>query len=151
MLPILRDTPGAVPDEPTTHDLEQRVRTLLDLGHRAEWDAAITFFASDAVWTAVGFGFVDAEGATAIRDFWIEWYAPYEDVRIETLGVVDLGHGVVLATIRQSGRVAGARSRVAEEISLVYEWSEALVQRVTVYLEIGEARAAAERLARGRQ
>jgi ketosteroid isomerase-like protein len=135
-----------MPEESAGEDLEQRVRLLLELGHRADWDAAMAFFAPDAVWTSVGFGFEDAEGATAIRDFWIDWYAPYEDVRIETLDVVHLGHGVVLAVFRQSGRLGDAPSRVAEEGALLYEWSNELIERVSAYLDIDEARAAARRL-----
>jgi hypothetical protein len=146
-----RDTPSAMSDEPKTHDLEQRVRLLLDLGHRAEWDAAMAFFAPDAVWTSVGGWLTDAEGAMAIRDFWIEWYAPYEDVRIETLDVFEVGRGIVVAAIRQSGGVGAAQSRVAEDIALVYEWSGALIERVTVHLDITEAREAAERLAQARE
>ena len=150
MCAAVLDTPGTVADEPAIRGLDERVRLLLDLGHRADWDAAMAFFAPDAVWTSVGFGFEDVHGAAAIRDFWIEWYAPYEDVRIETHDVIDLGGGVVVAVIRQSGRLGDAQSRVAEGVALVYDWSDGLIERVTVYLDIDEGRAAAERLAEER-
>jgi hypothetical protein len=140
-----------MPEESSADDLAHLVRLLLDLGHRGDWDAAMAFFAPDATWISNGFGFEDVEGATAIRDFWIEWYAPYEDVRIETLDVVDLGRGIVVATIHQSGRPGAVQSRVAEEIALVYEWSGEQVQRVTAYLVLDAARVAAERLAEGLQ
>ena len=127
------------------HDLGGRVRALLELGDGAEWEKAMEFFAADAVWATVG-GLEDHEGS-AIRDFWVAWYEPYEDVRIEILDVVDPGGGVVIAVIRQSGRLGSVAKRVSEQIALVYEWSSGLIARVTVYVDLGEGRAAAERLA----
>jgi hypothetical protein len=135
-------------EEPTSPDLAERVRVLLDVGDRAEWEEAIAFFAPDAVWVLAD-RLEEVEGA-AIRDFWASWYEPYTDVRIEALEILALGAGVVLASIRQSGRLGAAQTRVAEEIALVYEWSSGLIDRVTVYLDLGEARTAAERLARQR-
>jgi hypothetical protein len=111
----------------------------------------IDFFAPDAVWVGIpGVGDATYQGM-AIRDFWVEWYAPYEDVQIELVEVVYLGGDVVMAVIRQSGRLGDAPSRVGEEIALVYEWSDGLIERVTTYTDIDEARAAAERLAEERR
>jgi hypothetical protein len=56
----------------------------------------------------------------------------------------------IWAVIRQSGRLGDAPSRVGEEAALVYEWSDGLIERVTTYADIEEARAAAERLAEER-
>ncbi len=136
------------PEKSTTPDLAQRVRTLLEVGDRADWDLAMEFFAPDAVWVTIDFG---AHTGTAIRDFWADWYAPYEDVRIEILEIVNLGGGVVVAVIRQSGRLGDAPSRLREDTALVYEWSNGLIQRVTTYGDLREARAAAERLAAERR
>ena len=80
----------------------------------------------------------------------MDWYAPYEDVRIEIREIVNLGGGVVMAVFRQSGRLGDDPSRLREDIALVYEWSYALIERVTSYVGPEEARAAADRLAEQR-
>ena len=59
---------------------------------------------------------------------------------------MDLGRGLVMAFIRQSGRLGDAPSRIAETITLLYEWSDGLVDRVTTYRQPEEARSVAERL-----
>jgi hypothetical protein len=126
------------------------VRALLDLGHRADWDSAIAYFAPDAVWVTAQ-GTEDVEGAAAIRAFWAEWYEPYTDVRIETLDVIDLGGGVVKAVIGQSARFGNAPVRVGDHTALVYEFSDELIHRVTTFLDLDEAAAAARRLAEERR
>lgn len=132
----------------TSLDLVERVRVLLDAGDRQDWDAAMEFFAPTAVWVAIDT--LETFTEQAIRDFWTEWYAPYEDVRIEMLETVDLGGGVVMAVIRQSGRLGDAPSRIQQDAVLVYEWSKGLIDRVTTYSDPGEARAVAKRLAEER-
>lgn len=134
--------------ESRTPDLVERVRVLLDLGDRGDWGAAMEFFAPNAVWVAIDA--LETFRGQAIRDFWMEWYAPYEDVRIEMLETVDLGNGVVMAVIRQSGRLGEAPSRIQQDAVLVYEWSQGLIERVTTYVDPDEARAAAVRLAEER-
>jgi len=81
----------------------------------------------------------------------VDWYAAYEDVRIEVLETVDLGGGVVMAVLRQSGRLGGAPSRIQQDVTLVYEWSGTLIERVTSYSDADDGRAAAERLAAQRR
>ncbi len=134
--------------ESRTPDLVERVRVLLDLGDRGDWGAAMEFFAPNAVWVAIDA--LETFRGQAIRDFWMEWYAAYEDVRIEMLETVDLGNGVVMAVIRQSGRLGEAPSRIQQDAVLVYEWSQGLIERVTTYVDPDEARAAAVRLAEER-
>jgi ketosteroid isomerase-like protein len=134
-----------VPEESTTSDLKERVRTLLELGGRGDWDTAMEYFAPRAVWVAVD-GLETFEG-DAIRDFWVEWYEPYHDVRIEPVEIVDLGGGVVMAILRQSGRLRDSPSRLEEHVALVYRWSNGLIERVSTHIDIDEARAAAEQLA----
>lgn len=52
-----------------------------------------------------------------------------------------------MVVIRQSGRFGNGPSRLREDVVLVYEWSNGLIERVTSYVDIDAARAAAERLA----
>ena len=86
------------------------------------------FFAPNAVWVAIDS--LETFEGQRIRDFWVEWYAPYEDVRIEMLETVELSAGVVMAVIRQSGRLDGAPVRVEQDAVLVYEWCNGLIERV---------------------
>jgi hypothetical protein len=131
-------------DELTTPDLAERVQELLEIGDRGEWEKAMTFFAAGAVWVAVDD--LEAFEGPAIRDFWVEWYRAYEDVRIEAVQIDEMGNGVVMAVIRQSGRLGDGPSRLTQEAVLVYEWSGLLIERVTTYVDRDAARTAAERL-----
>ena len=108
----------------------------------------MTFFAAGAVWVAIDD--LEAFEGPAIRDFWVEWYRAYDDVQIEALEIDDMGGDVVMAIIRQSGRLGGGPSRITQEAQLVYEWSGGLIERVTTYVERDLARRAAERLAEER-
>jgi hypothetical protein len=65
-----------------------------------------------------------------------------------------MGHGVVLATVVQGGRLGGGSKELSQELALIYEWSDGSVVRVTASAgreDIDEARATAERLARERE
>jgi hypothetical protein len=141
----LRDTPGRMSVDPETSHLAERVRALLEIGDRGEWDEAMTFFSPDAVWVAIDA--LEAFEGPAIRDFWVEWYQAYTDVQIEALEILEMGGGVVMAVIGQSGRLGDGLSRITQEAVLVYEWSGGLIERVTTYSERDEARGVAERLA----
>jgi ketosteroid isomerase-like protein len=132
--------------EESTPDLVERVRLLVDAGSRGDWDEAMEFFAPDAVFLG---GLGGRFEGPAIRDFLRDWFRAYEDVEIEPLEVAHVGSGVVMAVIRQSGRLRVSSSRVDEAIVLVYEWSNGLIQRVTTYVDPDEGRIAAEQLAGG--
>jgi hypothetical protein len=64
--------------------------------------------------------------------------------------VRDLGYGVVFAVVGQKGHLIGSSASVEGRFAWVYQWVEGMVVRVTVYIDIDEARAAAERLAESR-
>jgi hypothetical protein len=68
---------------------------------------------------------------------------------VEALNV-DLGGGVVLAVNDQRGRLAGSTAEVRLRDAWVYECADAVIARLTMYLDVEEARAAAERLAEER-
>jgi hypothetical protein len=90
------------------------------------------------------------EGRTAIRGFWEDWFASYEELRLEQEEDLALGNGVVFAVIMQMARLAGSSGYVRYRHALVAAWEEGLIVRVTMYSNIDEARAAAERLAQER-
>jgi ketosteroid isomerase-like protein len=138
-----------MPEESTTPDLEERVRVILEAADRADFDAILGFYAPEAEWVMVELD-ESFRGVDAIRGFWQDWWSSYEGFRVEPPEIVDLGGGVVLATMRVGGRVGGGSGALAEDLALTYEWSDGVVVRVFASFRLDEARAAAERLAEER-
>jgi ketosteroid isomerase-like protein len=139
-----------ISEEPTTPDLVERVRVILEAADRADFDAILDFYAPDAVWLMADANLA-FEGVDAIRGFWEDWYGGYDDFRVAPPEIDDLGAGIVLAVIRQGGRPGGSAAELRQDLALAYEWSEGLVVRVTVSSHIAAARAAAEGLAEARR
>jgi ketosteroid isomerase-like protein len=77
----------------------------------------------------------------------------YEEEEDQPETVVDLGNGVIHAVVRGQGRPSGSPSgaRVQARRGVVILWSDELIQRVTVYTDVDESRAAADRLAAERR
>jgi ketosteroid isomerase-like protein len=113
-------------------------------------DAAVSFYAPDAVWDASPWGMGVFEGQTAVRGFFDDWSRSYTDIEWETEEIRDLGNGVTFAVILQKGRVVGSSASARLRYAAVAEWRDALIVHNTTYTDIDEARAAAERLAEER-
>ena len=90
------------------------------------------------------------EGAAAIRAFVEDWSSTYDEHSFVAEDIFDLGAGAVLTINRQRGRLIGSAGEVRLLDAWVFEWSEARIVRLTLYLDPDEARAAAERLAEKR-
>jgi ketosteroid isomerase-like protein len=142
----LRDTRGVMPEESTTPDLVELGERFLEAVNRRDLDAALSFFAPDAVWATIGLG-TTFEGVAAIHVFWQDWWASYEELRIEPEEILDLGNGVTFSVIVQQGRLVGSTAHVQVRYAAVTTWADGLIERNTNYTDIDEARAAAERLA----
>ena len=138
-----------MPEESTTPDLVELVRRLDEATSRLDFDSAVRYLAADAVVEGRASG-MTFEGRTAIRGFWEDWVASYEELRLEQEEDLDLGNGVVFAVIMQMARLVGSSGYVRYRHALVAIWVEGLIVRVTMYSDIDEARAAAERLAEER-
>ncbi len=145
----MRDTHRVMSEESTTPDLVALMRRLFEAAERDDFDAAMRFFASDAVWESMGLG-TRFEGVAAIRGHFEDWRGAYEEYEMELEEVLDLGNGVVFATLAQGGRPAGSTGRVRVREARVATWVDGMFARTTTYLDIDEARAAAERLAEER-
>jgi hypothetical protein len=76
-----------------------------------------------------------------------DWVAPYDEWGTEVEKWLDLGNGVVLAVLMESGRPTGSSGRVQLRYACVGVWSHDMISRAVTYADIDEARAAAERLA----
>jgi ketosteroid isomerase-like protein len=136
-----------MPDEPTTPDLAERTRATLEAVNRRDFDALLPYATPDVVYDTSPSGFGVYTGVPAIRDFIEGYWQAFEDLRFELEEFVDLGNGVTLAVNRQHARLAGSTAPVQAREAHVTEWVDGRVVRVTVYYDIDEAHAAAERLA----
>jgi ketosteroid isomerase-like protein len=138
-------------EESIAPDLVERTRGLFDATQRRDFDAILRRYAPDAVWDLSPVGLGTFEGHVAIRSFWEDWYAGYEELEIEPEEILDLGSGVIFAVVNQKARPVGSSGGVGVRNGSVIVWVEGLVVRVTSYADIDEARAAAERLAETRE
>jgi hypothetical protein len=90
------------------------------------------------------------EGRTAIRGFWEDVTAAYEEFEWRSEEILDLGNGVGFCVVRASGCPVGSTGRVELRAAIVAVWEEGLIVREATYDDVDEARAAAERLAEER-
>jgi len=139
-----------VAEESTTPDLVELVRRSSEPANRRDWDAALAFWGPDPVWDMSPMGMGVHEGSVAIRKFFEDWVAVYEEFQLEAKDIVDLGNGVTLGVFQQDARLAGSNARVQIRYTSVGVWDDGLLIRATNYSHIDEARAAAERLANER-
>jgi hypothetical protein len=87
------------------------------------------------------------EGHTAIRGFLEDWLGSYEEMQWEAEEIRDLGNGITLAVVVQTGRPVGSTGEVQVRSAGVSIWTDGLVERVRNYADIDQGRAAPERLA----
>jgi ketosteroid isomerase-like protein len=134
-------------EESTTSDLVELVRGIWADVDRRDWDAVLSRFAPEAVLVR---GLITFEGPDALRGVLEDTVGSYEDLESEVEQVRDVGSGVVFAVVGQKGRLIGSTASVEGRFAWVYQWADSRVARVTIYLDIDEARAAAESLAEER-
>jgi ketosteroid isomerase-like protein len=118
-------------------------------------DAFMAFIAPDAVWDLRAAGTDPSasgifRGARAIAAVNLDWWSMWEDHHHYVEEIVDMGHGIVFAVLREDSRVRGSDTRVDRRNAWVTEWVGSLNVYTIVYPDIDEGRAAAERLAQER-
>ena len=123
---------------------------LTTIGKPRDIEARMSLFAPDAVWDMSEGGAEVIEGREEIRAFLEEWLGAYEEYEQEVEEIQDLGNGVTFAVLLQRARPAGSSGWVEFRDARVLLWADGLVERVNLFLDIDEARAAAERLAQER-
>jgi uncharacterized protein (TIGR02246 family) len=137
-----------VAEESTTPDLAELWQRSIDALNARDFDAVLSFFAPHAVWESPGVGVF--EGHDAIRGFIEDWRGAYEDLEFAVEEIRDLGGDVGFSVAVQRGRMPGSTEWVKLRSPVISILAHGLVERVTVYTDIDEARAAAERLAQER-
>jgi ketosteroid isomerase-like protein len=137
-------------EESTTPDLVELTSRQLEAANRGDLDAFMSVFAPDAVYDASRDGLGVYDGLLAIRGLIGGWWDAFEDFRLTPEEFRDLGNGVALAVLRHDGRPVGSTGQVSTRQAYVFVLVAGLIARMTVYADIDEARAAAERLAEER-
>jgi ketosteroid isomerase-like protein len=137
-------------EESSTPDLVELNRRAIEAVARGDFDEAMAPYGPESLWDASAVGLGTYRGADAIRRALEEWTAIYEDFEVEIDEIIDLGNGVILAVARQRGRIVGSEGYLEFRYASVAEWTGGLIERVTPFPDVDEARAAAERLAEER-
>src|SRR6266513_5306100 len=119
-------------EKSTTSHLVELTRRLLEAVNRRDFDAAMGFYAPDAVVEGRASG-MTFEGRTAIRGFWEDWTVAYEELEGRSEEILDLGNGATFGVVRASGRPVGSTGRVENRVAIVAVWEEGLLVRVTTY------------------
>jgi ketosteroid isomerase-like protein len=140
-----------MPEESTTPDLVQHVRRAYEASSHGDYDAMMSVYGRDAIWDMTPLGLGLYEGHAAIRSFIEDWIASFTEFEVVPEQILDLGGGVTLAVVVQGGRPTGSNGRVQWRYAQVSKWLDGVAVQSTNYLDIDEARAAAERLAEERR
>jgi ketosteroid isomerase-like protein len=138
-------------EESTTPDLVERTRQAFGVVSQHDLDAVLSLFAPGAVLDLSDVGLGTFEGVAAVGTLFEDWWNTWADHLIEAEEVVDLGCGVVFVRVREDGRLVGSDGHVEHRRGFVFAWAQGMIERQVVYLDIDEARAAAERLAEERE
>ena len=133
-----------------TPDQERLARRIDEAFNRGDFDAVLALYAPDAVWDASSVGWSFFEGHEEMRGLFEDWLGAYQDFRQQTVEAHNFGHGVTLSVLDQRGRPLSSSAVLAERFAIVWTWREGLVERATVYNDIDQARADAERFAKER-
>jgi ketosteroid isomerase-like protein len=137
-------------EESTTPDLVELTRRQFAAVNRRDLNALMIPFAPDAVYDTSPSGMGTYEGHAAIRAFLKGYWECFEELRFELEEALDLGNGVTFLVNRQVARPVGSNEQVRTREAHVLESVDGMVVRLTVYNDIDEGRAAAERLAESR-
>jgi ketosteroid isomerase-like protein len=131
-------------EESANPDLVPLARRLVEASNRRDFDAVESFYAPDCLLRGAEIG--EFEGQAAARGVVEDMAAPFEDFHIDIEEVLDLVRGVTFAVVVARGRVGGGSAEVQFRFATVATWKKDLVERQFNFIDIDEARAAAERL-----
>jgi ketosteroid isomerase-like protein len=131
-----------------TFDLVALARLPYEAISKGDFDAAMSVYGPDTVFeTPVGV----LHGSAAIREFYEDWIAQFEDFEIVLEECQDLGNGVTIAIALLRGRPANSEMVVEGRWASIGTWKDGLLERVRPQTDIAEGRAEAERLVNERE
>jgi ketosteroid isomerase-like protein len=130
-------------------DPVELARRFLAAVNRRDVHAVEAFYASDAVLRGAEIGLFAGPGA--IGSFFEDLLSRYDDFHGEVEEIVDLGNGVGFLVTICRARPVGSDEEVGIRLASVLVGTEGVIGRQTNYIDIDEARAAAQRLAKSRE
>lgn len=134
-------------EESTTPDLVELVRRNIEAVNRGDLDAYVRSYAPDAIFqTGVG----RFEGRDAMRGYLEDLWGSYDELVFALEELHDLGNGVAFCALVATGRLRGTSAEVHLRYAMVVTHVDGVLVRVTDYVNVDEAREAAERLAEER-
>jgi ketosteroid isomerase-like protein len=140
-----------VSEEYTTPDPAELTRLWVEAVNRRDFDALLPYAAPNLVYDTTPSGFGVYEGMAAIREFVEGYWEIFDELSFELAEFLDLGNGVTFGVNRQHAVPSGSTAHVQVWEAHVTEWEDGLAVRITVYTDLDEGRAAAERLAKERR
>ena len=146
----LAEKRGGMAKESTTADLAVLVQRIVDAANARDLDAAMSCYLPGGVYDMSPVGLGIRQGHAALREHFQEWWDGYEEYAHELEEMRVTGEGVAFCVLAQRGRLPGSTSSVQLRYPAVVTVRDRLIERITVYGDIDEYRAAAERLAEER-
>jgi ketosteroid isomerase-like protein len=112
-------------------------------------DGEMSFYGPTPVYDLSPMGIGVYEGRAAIRAFLTGWMTSYEGYEEEMQEVIDVGHGIAFAAVRESALPLGsnAQAGVHSVYGFAIAWVDGKIARITAYPDAEVARRAAERIA----
>ena len=94
----------------------------------------------DFVWDMTGMGLGRRHGKKALKDFFCEWTASYEEWFIEPGEIEELSDSVVVNAVRQGGRLRGSEGRVVLDYGQLGVWEGERLKLAANYMSLPDAR-----------
>jgi ketosteroid isomerase-like protein len=141
-----------MPEEPATPDPLETLRGGIDAFNRRDLDSFLAVWAPDAVWefSQIRMGVFEMSPPTsrgAIRKVVEEYTGAFDDFQTTIEEAHAIGGGVTFAVMVERARPHGSSSVLERRYGFVATWRDGRIARAKNYLDIDEARAAAEQLA----
>jgi ketosteroid isomerase-like protein len=132
------------PATPGSIELTHRVYASLN---QRDFDAVVAAFATSAVWDTSRWGLGTHAGHKAIRRFLEDWFGSLSSYAVEIEELHDLGNGVVQAVVLQIASRSGSHGELRVRSAPVYLWANGVIEQLTIYPDLEQARADAAELA----
>lgn len=104
-------------------DLVEMTGRVIETAIRHDLEAAMSFYAPDAVSDPSDAALGTFEGVAAIGVFLEDWWGTWRDRLTDVEEAVDLDQGVVFARVWEDGRTAGSDSHVQQRRGRFLLWS----------------------------